>query len=344
MAVQSASDYWNGKRVFITGSSGFLGSWMVHELRRRGATTVGLVRDLARGYSVMGDARWAPDFVVIGCLEDHETVLRGLNEYEADTVLHLGAQPIVGVANRSPRSTFEANIRGTWNVLEACRTVSTVKRVVVASSDKAYGTQPVLPYTEDMPLVGRHPYDVSKSCTDLIAQCYHQTYGLPVCITRAGNFFGGGDLNFNRIVPGTITSVLRGQAPVLRSDGSLVRDYIYVRDVVSAYLTLAEKMDTLPIAGEAFNFSSGNRLTVLELTHRILAAMESRLEPVVLNTAKAEIPEQYLNSEKAHRVLGWQPHYRLDEALREAVAWYSTYFATSAAAMASAGNDKATAA
>ncbi|HXN88141.1 MAG TPA: NAD-dependent epimerase/dehydratase family protein, partial [Methylocella sp.] len=225
--------FWNGRNVFVTGSGGFLGAWMLKELRARGAFVVGLMRDQPGGASPPLHPNAQPDFVVQGRLEDYECMLRALNEYEIETVLHLAAQPIVGTAYRNPRSTFEANIRGTWNLLDACREISTVKRIIVASSDKAYGNAERLPYDESMPLLGRHPYDVSKSCADLIAQSYHLTYGLPVSITRAANFYGGGDLNFNRIIPGTIRSVLNGSSPILRSDGTMVRDYIYVRDVVA---------------------------------------------------------------------------------------------------------------
>lgn len=240
--------------------------------------------------------------------------------------MHLGAQPIVGVANRNPMSTFEANIRGSWNLLEACRQISTVKRVVIASSDKAYGEQPQLPYDESMPLQGMHPYDVSKSCTDLIAQTYHNTYGTPVCITRCGNFFGGADLNFNRIVPGTIRSVLQGEAPVIRSDGTMIRDYVYVRDVAQFYLRLAEAMDDSKIHGEAFNYSTESQLSVLDITNRILSLCgREDLTPVILNQVSGEIPHQYLSAEKARKVLDWSPGYTIDEALAETIDWYRQY-------------------
>ena len=260
--------FWRGRNVLVTGSSGFLGSWMVKELRARGAFVVGLLRDRpGRAVTAMHlDAE--PDFVVHGQLEDYDCLLRAVNEYEIDCVMHLAAQPIVGTAYRDPRATFEANIRGTWNLLEACRQIATVKRIVVASSDKAYGTAERLPYDESMPLLGRHPYDVSKSCADMIAQAYHETYRVPVAITRAANFYGGGDLNFNRIVPGTIRSVLDGKPPVLRSDGTMVRDYIYVRDIVAAYLLLAEAMDDEKFWGQAYNFSVEKPLTVLEITQQ----------------------------------------------------------------------------
>lgn len=319
--------FWNGKRVFITGASGFLGSWTVRELNRAGATTIALVRDGSRHQSRPDDPATLPEFTVHGALEDYETILRGLNEHEADTVLHLGAQPIVGIANRNPRSTFEANIRGTWHVLEACRELGKqVKRIIVASSDKAYGEAATLPYGEDMPLNGRHPYDASKSCTDILAQTYHCTYGLPVCITRAGNFFGGRDLNFNRIVPGTARWAIQGERPILRSDGSMIRDYIYVKDVVFAYLRLAECMEDAALHGQAFNFSTEQPLSVLALVEHVLrAAGRADLEPVILRNATHEIPAQYLSAAKARRMLGWAPAYTLAAALDETMRWYERH-------------------
>ena len=265
-----------------------------------------------------------------GYIEDVDFVTRVLNEYEIETVFHLAAQTIVGTANRHPISTFEANIGGTWTVLEASRQVKTERRVVLASSDKAYGNQQQLPYDENTPLEGRHPYDVSKSCADLIAQSYHATYGLPVCITRCGNFFGGGDLNFNRIVPGTICSVLAGERPLIRSDGQYVRDYFYVKDGVGAYMLLAEKMDDEEIWGEAFNFSNEIQVTVLDLTCRILALMgREDLKPRILNEASNEILHQYLSAQKARDVLGWASAFNLDEGLRETIEWYTRHFAKS---------------
>jgi CDP-glucose 4,6-dehydratase len=318
--------FWQNRNVFVTGASGFLGSWVTSELNKRGANVVGLVRDLSK----TGKDSLIPgaglNFTVFGELEDLPLLTRAINEYEIDTVLHLGAQPIVGIANRNPVSTFEANIRGSWNLLEACRQVSTVKRIVVASSDKAYGEQPRLPYDEAMPLQGMHPYDVSKSCTDLISQTYHNTYGTPVCITRCGNFFGGGDLNFSRIVPGTIRSVAEGKRPVIRSDGTLIRDYVYVRDVALFYLHLAEAMENKEIHGHAFNYSTESQLTVLDITRLILKLMKSDLQPDVLNEAKGEIPHQYLSSAKARDVLRWSSHITIEEGLKETIDWYLNYF------------------
>lgn len=323
----SSSKFWQDRNVFVTGAGGFLGSWMIAELNARGANVVGLVRDPATAgkAALIPDSK--PQFTVFGQLEDFDLLLRVVNEYEVDTVLHLGAQPIVGIANRNPRSTFEANIRGTWNLLDACRQVSTVKRVVVASSDKAYGEQPALPYDESMPLQGRHPYDVSKSCTDLIAQTYHNVYRTPVCITRCGNFFGGGDLNFSRIVPGTIRSVHDGMRPVIRSDGTMIRDYVYVRDVVEFYLFLAEAMEDPEIHGQAFNYSTECQLSVLEITRMVLRLMDRPdLEPQVLNEARGEIPHQYLTARKARERLGWVGKVSIEQGLQESIDWYRNYF------------------
>lgn len=327
--MTGTAGFWADKRVFVTGSSGFLGSWTVKELNRRGATTIGYVRDLGRHLSRRDDPETEPHFTVHGALEDYETILRAINEHEADTVLHLGAQPIVGIANRNPRSTFEANVRGTWNVLDACRELGgRVKRIVVASSDKAYGTAPSLPYDESMPLNGRHPYDASKSCTDIIAQTYAHTYGLPVCVTRAGNFYGGRDLNFNRIVPGVVRWAINGERPILRSDGSMIRDYIYVRDVVFAYLALAESMEDKALHGHAFNFSTEQPMSVIALVKHILAAAgRPDLEPIILAEATNEIPEQHLSATKARTMLGWKPAFTLDAALGETVAWYRAWLA-----------------
>jgi CDP-glucose 4,6-dehydratase len=258
-------------------------------------------------------------------LEDGPLLTRVLNEYEIDTVFHLGAQTIVGTAARSAVSTFESNIRGTWNLLEACKTCSRlVTRIVIASSDKAYGAHDHLPYTEEAPLEGRFPYDVSKSCADLIALSYFHTYRLPVAITRCGNLFGGGDLNFNRLVPGTIRSVLRGEPPIIRSDGSFIRDYFYVRDAVEAYLRLAEKLVEESLVGEAFNFGNETPVSVLELVRRILCLMgRNSIEPVILNQASHEILRQYLDCSKARKLLAWAPKFGMDLGLNETIAWYA---------------------
>src|SRR5438552_14210445 len=304
----SMDGFWRDRRVFVTGCTGLVGAWTVRALRERGAHVVGLIRDHVPGSELVRGGLFQEIDVVRGCVEDQPLLERALAEYEVQTVFHLAAQTIVGIANRSPLSTFETNIKGTWCLLEAARRCGTNPHVVVASSDKAYGDQDKLPYTEDAPLQGRHPYDASKSCTDILALTYHHTYHLPVCVTRCGNFYGGGDLNWNRIVPGTVRSVLRGQRPVIRSDGSYVRDYFYVKDGAAAYLHLAECMARQPeVPGHAFNFSTEIQVTVLEMTNRILKLMGSRLQPDVRSEAKNEIQHQYLSADKARRMLAWAP-------------------------------------
>jgi CDP-glucose 4,6-dehydratase len=256
---------------------------------------------------------------------------RTLGEYEIDTVIHLAAQTIVGIANRNPVSTFDTNIRGTWSLLEACRRSPLVKQIVVASSDKAYGEHDTLPYDEKAPLMGRHPYDVSKSCADLIAQSYAKTYGLPVAVTRCGNFYGGGDLNWNRLVPGTIRSVLRGQRPIIRSDGNYIRDYFYAEDGARVNMVLAEQLaGRSELRGEAFNFSNEIQVTVSELVNRVLNLMKSDLKPDIRNEASNEITHQYLSAEKARETLGWKPDFSLEEGLRRTIDWYKEFFNTSA--------------
>ncbi|MEK4631257.1 GDP-mannose 4,6-dehydratase [Bacillus velezensis] len=318
--------FWKNKNVFVTGCTGLLGSCLVKELIDQGANVTGLVRDTVPKSNLYQGEQVKQMNIVQGALEDLDVIERALGEYEIDTVFHLAAQAIVGVANRNPISTFEANILGTWNILEACRRHPLIKRVIVASSDKAYGDQPTLPYDENMPLQGKHPYDVSKSCADLLSHTYFNTYGLPVCITRCGNLYGGGDLNFNRIIPQTIQLVLNGEAPEIRSDGTFIRDYFYIEDAVEAYLLLAEKMEELNLAGEAFNFSNEIQLTVLELVEKILKAMDSDLKPKVLNQGSHEIKHQYLSAEKARKLLNWSPAHTIDEGLEKTIEWYKAFF------------------
>ena len=322
------NNVWQDKRVFITGATGLVGSWLTGDLVAKGAAVVALIRDKVAGSELVRSGLIKRIDRVEGAVEDYGTVERTLNEYEVETIFHLGAQTIVPTANRNPLSTFEANIRGTWHVLEAARRTSTVKAVVIASSDKAYGEQESLPYDETMPLRGRYPYDVSKSCADLLAQAYAVSYSLPVAITRCGNFYGGGDLNFNRIVPGVIRWAYRGQRPIIRSDGTMIRDYFYVRDGACCYMELAEYLQEHPeIAGQAFNFSNEQQISVLELTELILSLMgRSDLVPQVLAQASNEIPQQYLSAAKAHKVLGWKPSWSLEEGLKETIAWYKNYF------------------
>jgi len=317
------------RRVLVTGPTGIIGSWLVKDLLARGAYVVALVQDADPQSELYRSGDFQRVSVVNGVLEDFWTLERAINQHEVDTVFHLGAQTIVGTAHRFPLPTFEANIRGTYNLLEACRLHhGMVRAVVVASSDKAYGEQGKLPYTEEMPLIGRHPYEISKSCADLIAQSYHHTYGVPVTIARCSNVYGGGDLNWSRIVPGTVRSCLRGEPPVIRSDGSYVRDYIYVKDVARAYLRLVERVDDDRLRGEAFNFSAEAPLTVLELVQTILRLMDCQhLTPRILDQAKGEIRAQHLSAAKARGILGWQPQYNLERGLLETIDWYRAFLA-----------------
>ena len=314
---------WRDRPVLVTGATGLLGSWLVDALLEREALVVCLVRDLVPMSRFALEGLQDRVIVAFGDVRDQATLERVLGEREIRTVFHLAAQTIVTIANRNPVSTFETNVAGTWALLEACRRSPLVSEIVVASSDKAYGDQEVLPYSEDTPLQGRHPYDASKSCADLVAQSYATTWGLPVTVTRCGNFYGGGDLNFNRVVPGTIRDVLAGRPPVIRSDGSYVRDYLYVEDGAAAYLTVAEALAAdRGLAGRAFNFSLEEPLTVLEMVERILAVMGSDLRPEIRNEVSNEIRAQYLDSSRARTELGWRPIVGLDEGLRRTVEWY----------------------
>jgi CDP-glucose 4,6-dehydratase len=324
VALQDSVEYWSNKRVLVTGASGMVGSWLTRWLAESGAYTVAFIADTDPQSELIRSGTINRINVANGRLEKYDDIERAINNHEVDSVFHLGAQPIVGVADRAPRHTFESNIQGTWNLLDACRTLSPlVKRIVVASSDKAYGTQLNLPYTEDMSMNGDHPYEVSKSCTDLIATTYARTYGTPVTIARCGNIYGGGDLNWNRIVPGTFRSLLRGEQPVLRSDGTFVRDYLHVDDIVSAYLALGEKTDNPAFAGQGFNFSDESPLTVMEIYKAICeAAGEADSEPKILNAASSEIKDQYLDSTKAHKALSWQASVSLKDGLQKSFDWY----------------------
>ena len=320
---------WCERRVLVTGATGIVGSWLCEELLGRGAYVVALVLDddsLSRLYSERIGERCS---IVRGNLANFNDCMRAINAHDVEIVFHLGAQTIVGTALRDPLETFESNIRGTYNLLESARRLfPLVKAFVVASSDKAYGDSPVLPYTEDMPLNGKHPYDVSKSCTDLLATSYAHTYGLPVTIARCGNIYGGGDLNWSRIVPGSIRSLVAKERPVLRSDGGNIRDYIYVRDVVDAYIALAEQSDRSEVAGEAFNFSPQTRYSVLDIVDAIGRAMGVDPNPKILATATMEIRDQTLDAAKAHDRLGWNAAWTLERGLDETVSWYREHLST----------------
>ncbi len=325
--VGMSSGVWVDRPTLVTGATGLVGSWLTRSLREAGADVVCIVRDWVPQSEAIRSGLLEHVKVVRGDVRDKDLMERTLGEYEISTVFHLAAQTIVGIANRNPISTFESNVAGTWSVLEACRRSPAVKAVIVASSDKAYGDQETLPYSEDTALQGRHPYDVSKSCADLISQSYGFTYGLPVAITRCGNFYGGGDLNWNRIVPGTIRSVLRGERPVIRSDGKYVRDYFYVEDGAAAYILLAERLlEDHSIAGKAYNFSNEIQVTVTELVNLILEKMASSLDPDIRNEASNEIRHQYLSAARARKELGWIPLFTLQEGLKRTIDWYRNFF------------------
>lgn len=318
--------FWRHRSVLVTGATGLLGGWLVEALLARGASVVCLVRD------GVPQSRFHTDGIdrrVITCqgdVTDQVTLERVIGEHEVRSVFHLAAQTIVGIANRNPVSTFQSNVAGTWAVLEACRRSPLVSEVVVASSDKAYGEQVDLPYREDAPLQGRSPYDVSKSCADLLAQSYAATWATPVVVTRCGNFFGGGDLNWNRLIPGSIRSLLAGEPPLVRSDGTFVRDYVYAEDGAEAYIRAAEALSAnRGLAGRAYNFSLERPLTVLQMVKLIVEVTGVALEPVILNEATNEIRAQYLDSTRARQELGWAPKVGLEEGLRRTVDWYRNH-------------------
>lgn len=323
--------FWQDRPVLVTGAAGLLGGWLTKALQDAQADVVVLIRDWVPQSELCRSGLIEQVRVVRGDLVDRELLERALGEYEINTVFHVGAQAIVPIANRNPVSTFESNVRGTWTLLEACRRSPLVQQIVVASSDKAYGAHDDLPYRESTPLRGRHPYDVSKSCADLLAQAYAATYELPVVIARCGNLYGGGDLNWNRLIPGTIRSLIRNERPVIRSDGSLIRDYFYVEDGAAAYLQVAQALASdRSLIGDAFNFSNEQPVSVLDLVQRILTLMDREgIEPIIQRQAAHEIPAQYLDATKARQRLGWRPRWDIEEGLRQTIAWYREFFQTS---------------
>ncbi|MCP4589394.1 MAG: NAD-dependent epimerase/dehydratase family protein [bacterium] len=338
----SAPQHWKGRTVLVTGATGFLGGWLVKELYARGASIVALIRDHAPRSMLVSEGWLERISAVNGSLGDLALLRRMICEYEIDTIFHLGAQTLVGVGKKDPVGTLECNVQGTWNVLDAARQAGIVKRIVVASSDKAYGTSHELPYRETYALQGEFPYDVSKSCTDLICRMYALTYQLPVAVTRCGNLFGGGDLNFSRTVPGLILATLQDERFLIRSDGKFVRDFLYARDAVEAYLCLAERMsEDGSLAGEAFNFSLEIRLTVLDVVEKVLEMMGRQdLDPIIQNIASNEVREQYMVAGKARERLDWVPKYGLEKGLEETIAWYKDYHRRQAGTRNQARNDK----
>jgi CDP-glucose 4,6-dehydratase len=326
--------YWLNRNVLVTGANGFVGSWVARSLVELGARVVVLVRDTPASGGLALQGLTDKVDTVRGSLTDYPTVERALNEYGVEVCFHLAAQAIVTVANRSPISTFESNIQGSWNLLEACRRAPTVRRVVVASSDKAYGDHSQLPYTEEYELRATYPYDVSKAATDMLARSYHRTYGLPVAVTRCANIYGGGDLNYTRIIPDAIRSLIRGHDPVIRSDGTPIRDYMYAGDAADAYLTVAEQLHRDDVAGEAFNFGTESPISVLDLVNEIISVSgrpDSRARVTGQGKPAGEIDAQYLSSTKARERLGWQPRYDLRSGLRETYEWFSRFLNDEAA-------------
>ncbi len=328
MTAPADRSHWAGRAVFVTGAGGFVGSWLTKALVDRGAEVTVVLRDEPHRSNLEGLGLREVVNVVRGSITDLATMQRTLNEHEIEVVFHLAAQAMVGVANRSPLSTFESNIRGTWSVLEAVRNTSTVRATVIASSDKAYGSQTQLPYVEGAPLAARSPYDVSKACADMLAATYHHTYGMSVAVARCANIYGEGDLNFSRLVPGTIRSALKGEPPLIRSDGTPVRDYIHVDDAVSAYLVLGERAGDAGVMGGAFNFGANHPVSVSDLVRMILASCQREdLQPVIQDAIKPgmEIDRQYLDSSTAMEVLDWSARTGLEEGLGRAIPWYRRY-------------------
>lgn len=331
------NSFWKNRRVFITGVNGFLGSWLAIELLNRQAAVVGLFRDQIPDSNLIFSGADKKVIKVNGTITDFEAVSNALHQHSIQYCFHVAAQPIVGLANENPLPTFESNIQGTWTVLEAARRTPTMQGVVVASSDKAYGTQ-ATPYREEAPLLGENPYDVSKVCTDQLTRCYAKSLGLPAAVTRCSNLFGGGDINFSRVIPGTVKSLISNSRPIIRSDGSPVRDYLYITDAVEAYLRLAERLSDPVIRGEAFNFGLGEQISVLEVVKRLIEILgKKHLQPVIQGVGKmrGEIDKQYLSVDKAKRILDWRPLIGLEAGLRETYQWYQRFFETHQSYLAS---------
>jgi CDP-glucose 4,6-dehydratase len=326
--VEDVVNAWRGRSVLVTGATGLVGGWLVRRLIDEGAEVTCVVRDMDPQSLFVRDNLSSRTSVISGVVEDLSVMQRAVVDHEIEVIFHLAAQTIVGSALRNPFECITSNVLGTTAVLEAARLHSDlVQAIIVASSDKAYGTSDTLPYVEDMPLAGQHPYDVSKSCTDLISSAFHHSYGIPVGIARCGNIFGGGDLNWSRLIPGTMRSLIAGETPVLRSDGQMRREFLYARDAVDAYVQLALRTMTGDVAGEAFNFSDQTPMTVLEMYKQIcLATVHEYVEPRVLGQGQNEITDQYLDSTKARQVLAWAPKSGLTDGLEETADWYRTYW------------------
>ncbi|HUT82281.1 MAG TPA: GDP-mannose 4,6-dehydratase [Candidatus Bathyarchaeia archaeon] len=325
--MKSNNDFWTHKNVLVTGGSGFLGSYVIEKLIAKKANIIAIIRDQLPKSRIFYENLVENITIVNGDISDYRLVERTLNEYEIEVVFHLAAQTIVQIANRAPISTFESNIKGSWNILEACRNIDTVKRIIVASSDKAYGEKEELPYYESDPLKAKHPYDLSKAITDLLAQGYYSTYDLPIGITRCGNLYGGGDLNFNRIIPQTIRSIIYNQNPEIRSDGTFLRDYFYVEDAANSYIMFAENLLEKNLEGEVFNFGTGKPVSVLKLVELLLKiSNKEELTPKINNTAKDEIKDQYLDCSKAFKIFNWKPTHTLEMGLRKSFEWYKRWF------------------
>jgi len=321
MAKVKNNKFWKNKTVLVTGHEGFLGSWLAKTLVERGAKVVGLDKVSGRKYSVLKDCR-SKIVGIKGDVCDLGLVERIIKRFRPAVIFHLAAEAIVTEANKNPVKTFKSNIEGTWNVLEASRNKKFVEAVIAASSDKAYGSHEKLPYREDAPLKGAHPYDASKSCADLLCYVYHNTYGLPVCVTRCGNIFGPGDHHFSRIVPDAVNCAIRNDTFYIRSDGTFTRDYIYVEDIVSGYMRLAENLRKKRLHGEAFNFSNERPVSVLELVKLIYKMAGRKPQYKILNSARHEIRDQYLSSGKARKYLGWKPEHGPAEGMLKTIEWY----------------------
>ena len=321
------SNFWKGRNVFITGGDGFIGSWLTKALVEKGANVICLIRDIAQHGGLTLHKLNNSVEMVFGSVTDYALMQRVLNEKKVDTCFHLAAQAIVRVANESPLSTFESNIKGTWVLLEACRNYKNISRIIAASSDKAYGKHDKLPYSEEFSLLPIHPYEASKACSDILVRSYAQTYDLPVAVTRCANTYGGGDLNFDRIVPETIKHILFGEPILIRSNGKFKREFFYVKDAAKAYLVMGEKLEELGLKGEAFNFGTDQPVVILDLVRKIVEISGKHdTEIKILNEAKAEIKDQFLSNKKARSVLNWSPEYDLDRGLRETYEWYKDHF------------------